>query len=100
MLGGVAIGEDAAGLGAAAVAGVEQYRFLDACQRVEQCGHGQVEVVLVGVAPHQERHGEGEDAVEGVHADLLLGPVVHGAERDDVGVFELAESELGVGLDR
>ena len=41
---------------------------------------------------------EGEDAGLGVDADVVVGPVVHGAERDDVGVFELAEAELGVGL--
>ena len=33
-----------------------------------------------------------------MHADLLVGPVVHGAERHDLGIFELAEPELGVGL--
>jgi len=28
-------------------------------------------------------------------ADVVLSPVVHGAEGDDAGVFELAEGELG-----
>ena len=53
---------------------------------------------MVGVAAHQVGDGQGEHAVEHVHPDLGVGPVVHRAERDHVRVFELAEAELGVGL--
>ena len=60
--------------------------------------HGQVQPALLGVAAHQVRNGEGEHAVEHVHADLGVGPVVHRAKRDHVRVFELAEAEFGVGL--
>src|ERR1039457_3972251 len=31
-------------------------------------------------------------------ADVVLGPVEHRGERDDAGVFELPEGELGFGL--
>src|SRR6266568_8418403 len=41
---------------------------------------------------------QGQDAGEGVHADVVFGPVVHWGERHHVGVFHLAEGELGVGL--
>jgi len=53
---------------------------------------------VVGLAAHQVGDLQGEDAGEGVYADVVIGPVVHGRERDDVGVFELAEAGLGVGL--
>ena len=33
-----------------------------------------------------------------MHADLLLGPVEHGRERDGFGVFKLTESGLHLGL--
>ena len=39
-----------------------------------------------------------EDAVEDVDADLLVGPVVHRAERHHVGVFLLPESGFDFGL--
>jgi hypothetical protein len=41
---------------------------------------------------------QGQDAGEGVDADVVVGRVVHGAEGDHVGVFELAEGEFGLGL--
>src|ERR1019366_2607543 len=49
-----------------------------------------------GLAAHQVGDLQGEDAGEGVYADVVIGPVVHGRERDGVGVFELAEAGLGV----
>ena len=51
-----------------------------------------------GLAPHKLGDLEGEDAGEHVHADVVVGPVLHRGERHDVRVFELAEGELGVGL--
>jgi len=33
-----------------------------------------------------------------VDADVVLGPVMHRAERHDVGVFHLAKGEFGLGL--
>lgn len=43
--------------------------------------------------------GNGERGHAGdVHPDLLVGPVPHRGERDDVRVVELAEATLGVVL--
>ena len=39
-----------------------------------------------------------EDAVEDVDADFGVGPVVHRAEGDDVGVFHLPETRFDLGL--
>ena len=60
--------------------------------------HGQVQSGPFGVAAHQVGDGEGEDAVEDVHADFLFGPVVHRGEGDQVAVFELPEAFFDVGL--
>ena len=51
-----------------------------------------------GVAAHEVGDLEGQHAGEGVDADVVVGPVVHWGEGHQVGVFELAESELGLGL--
>ena len=53
---------------------------------------------MVGLAAHQVGDGQGQDAVEDVYADLLVGPVVHRAEGDEVAVFELPEAGFDVGL--
>ena len=53
---------------------------------------------MLGVAAHEVGDLEGEHAVEGVDFDLVVGPVKHRRERDDVGVFELAEGGFDVGL--
>jgi len=47
---------------------------------------------------HEVGDGQGEYAVEDVDTDLLVGPVVHRAERHHVGVFELPEPGLDFGL--
>src|ERR1035441_6552587 len=88
----------AAGFGPAAGGGVDQHGLLDSCQGVEQGTHRQVQAGVPGCAAHQVCDLQGEHAGEHVDADVRLGPVVHGAEGDDVGVFELAEGELGFGL--
>jgi hypothetical protein len=85
--------------GATFAAGVvQQNGFADAGEVLEQFPDGNAQAGAGGSAAHQVRDGKGEDAVEDVEADLLVGPGLHGAERHDVGVFELTEPELGVGL--
>jgi hypothetical protein len=41
---------------------------------------------------------EGENAGEGVDADVVLGAVAHRGERHHAWVLQLAEGELGLGL--
>ena len=98
LLGGVAVGEHAPGLGPAAGGGVDHDCFLDPGEGVQELADGHAEPGLGGLAAHEVGDGQGKHAVEGVHADLLVGPVEHRAEGDDAGVLELAEAGFGVGL--
>src|SRR5258705_2829313 len=81
------VGEHALGSGAAfGAVVVEQDGFLDAGEFGQEFTHRQVQTGVFGLAAHEVRDGEGKDAVEHVDSDLLVGPVVQGAERHDVGV--------------
>jgi hypothetical protein len=92
LLGGVHVGEQAAGAGASfAAVVVEQDGFADAGEFGEEFAHGQVQAGVFGFAAHQVRDGEGEDAVEDVDADLLVGPVVQRAEGHHVGVWDVTK---------
>ena len=53
---------------------------------------------FVGLAAHKVSDGEGEHEIKHVDPNLGVGPVVHGAERDEVGIFDLAEAEFDFGL--
>ena len=91
LFGGIHVGDHASGSGAAFGAVVEQDGFLDAGEGVEEFADGHVQAGVVGFASHEVGDGEGENAVEDVDVDFGVGPVVHGAERDDVGVFQLPD---------
>ena len=54
----------------------------------------QVVASAVGLEAQQVDQLQGEYVGEGVHGDVVLGPVVHRGERHLVGVFELPESEF------
>ena len=95
LLGGVDLGEHAPGAGPAPFALVEQHGLLDAGEGAEQFPYAHVEPVAVGFADHEPGDGQGEHAVEDVDPDLLVGPVEHGREGHDLGVFHLAEVALG-----
>ena len=100
FLGGLrVVGEEAlcarAALGAIVV---EQDGFLDTAQLVEDLAGGEFDAGVFGLAGHQVGGLQGEDAGERVDADVVIGPVVHGREGHDVGVFELPEGVLDVGL--
>src|SRR6266702_3494529 len=80
LLGGVHVGEHAPSPGAAfAAVVVEQHGFLDAGQLGQQLADRQVQAGVVGLAAQQVGDGQGQHAVEDMDADLLVGPVVHGA---------------------
>ena len=99
FLGGGGVGEHASGAGAAfAAVVVEQDGFADAGEFGEQFAHRHVQSGAVGLAAHEVGDGEGQDAVEDVDADLLVGPVVHRPERDHVWVFLLPEPGFDFGL--
>ena len=91
-LGGVLVGEDSPGAGAALSAGIEEHGFLDAGEAGEELTDAEVDAGLVGLPAHQVGDGQGQDAVEDVDPDFGVGPVEHWGETHDVGVFELAET--------
>ena len=91
-------GEYASGFGPAAGGGVDQHGFADPGELVQEFTYGQVQPVAVGLQAHQVRDLQGEHAGEGVHPDVVLGPVEHRREGDDVGVFHLPEGAFGFGL--
>jgi len=86
------------GAGSPAGGGVEQQGFLDAGEVVEQFADGPSLAGADGLAAHELGDRERGHAVGDVHPDLLVGPVPHRGEGDQVGVFELAEAALGVVL--
>ena len=92
LLGGVGVGEDSPGAGAALGAGVEEHGFLDAGEGGEEFADAEVEAVVVGFPAHEVGDGQGQDAVEDVDPDFGVGPVEHWGEAHDVGVFELPET--------
>ena len=77
---------------------VEQDGLADAGQLAEQFADRHAKPGAGGVKAHEVGDLQGQDAGKDVDADVVLGPVVHRAERDDAGVFHLPEGELGLGL--
>jgi len=68
----------APGFGSAAGGGVDQHGFLDPGELVQELADGVVFPGVVGFAAHEVGDLQGEDAGEGVDADVVFGPVVHG----------------------
>ncbi len=73
LLGGVHIGQHVPGSGPTPRALVEQDGLLDPGQGCQQLPHADGDARLGGLAAQQVRHGQGEHAVEGVHADAAVG---------------------------
>src|SRR5208283_4954884 len=98
VLVGGGVGEHAVGPGPAPVAGVEQDSLADAGQFADQAADGQVQSGAGCAAAHEVGELEGEYAGEDVDADVVLGPVEHGAEGGGAGVFHLPEGGLSLRL--
>jgi hypothetical protein len=65
---------------------------------VQDGRYGQLVAGAVRFEVHQVGQLQGEHAGEGVHDDVVFGPVEHRGERDLVGVFDLPEPELNLWL--
>ena len=82
----------------AARAAVDEHHFFDLRKGFEHLHDAQVNS-LVGEGPAQEGAEEQrQHAVEGVHADLLVGPVMQGAPAHEVGTFHSLERLLNLVL--
>ena len=88
------VGGHAAGLGSSAGRGIDQHGLADPAEGVEEGFDGQVVAGAVGLQSQEVGQLQGQHAGEGVHGDVVLGPVVHRGERDFMGVFELPEAEF------
>ena len=75
LLVGGRVGGDAAGFGASAGGGVDQQGFLDSAEGVQEGFDGQVVAGAVGLEAQQVGQLQGQHAGEGVHGDVVLGPV-------------------------
>ena len=75
---GGGLGEYAAGFGAATGGRIDQDGFLDLAELFEQLADGEVQAGVVGLTAYEVGDLQGEDAGKGVHADVVLGEVVHG----------------------
>lgn len=77
---------------------VQQDGFLDASQFIKQCVGGDRVSGLRGGAGHEVDDLQSQDAGEGMDADVVIGPVMHGREGDYVEVLELSKRVPEVGL--
>ena len=94
VLVGAHVGGHAAGFGSAAGGGVDQHGLADPAEGVEEGFDGQIVAGAVGLQSQEVGQLQGQHAGEGVHGDVVVGPVVHRGERHLVGVFELSEPEF------
>ena len=85
------VGKHPSGFEAAPGGEVDQDGFLDAGEVSEEFAYRQGLTRAGCLASHQVGDGQSEYAGDDVDTDVVVGPVVHGPEGDDVRVFELPE---------
>ena len=72
--------------------------LLDSGEGLQEAGQAQRETVLRRLAVEQAAEDQGEDAIEGMDADLGIGPVEHGLPTEEVGIFHFGKGLLHLGL--
>ena len=77
VLAGAGFGEHPAGFGPAAFGGIDQDGLADAGELGQELADSDVQPGALGLQAQQVRDLQGQDASEGVHADVVLGPVEH-----------------------
>jgi hypothetical protein len=98
LLGRVHFCQHAPGPRASPIALVEQHGLFDFTEGAEQLAHTHVQAGLGRLSTHEPGQRQGEYAVKDVDADLVVGPVEHGVERDDSAILHLAKVRLDVVL--
>ena len=78
VLGGGGRGEHSAGFGTPAGRREDHDGLLDLLEMVEELPDREVQAGLLGLPAHEVRDLQRQDTGEGVHADVVLGPVMHG----------------------
>jgi hypothetical protein len=67
-----------------------QHGLLTIFEGREQFNHAHVESRVLGLSGHKLRDRKTKHPVKDMYANILLGPVAHGAERDDLDTFHLS----------
>src|SRR5665647_3380450 len=98
LLDRVDLGEYPPGPGTAPVSLVEQDGLLDPTQLREQFSDAHGKLGPISLSCHEAGGHQCEHAVKGVDADLLVRPVEHRVEGDNLAVLHLAEVGFDFGL--
>ena len=78
--------------------GVEGDDLTDILEAFNHSADAQGDPRLVQLTAQQAQDHQSQDAIEGMDSEFLVGPVVSGAEGEDLGVFHASESGFDMGL--
>jgi len=78
--------------------GIECDNFADIGEALDHLSDAEVDTRLVQLAAQQTQDHQSQHAIEGMDSELLVRPVVGGAEGEDMGVFHASESSFNMGL--
>ncbi len=77
---------------------IEGDDFADIGEALDHLSDAQMDTCLVQLTAQQAQDHQSQDAIEGMDSELLVRPVVGGAEGEDMGVFHASESRFNMGL--
>ncbi len=72
--------------------------FTDIGKALDHLSDAQVDTRLVQLTAQQAQDHQSQDAIEGMDSELLIRPMVGGAEGQDMGVFHASESRFNMEL--
>ena len=72
--------------------------FADIGEALDHLRDAQMDPCLVQLTAQQAQDHQSQDAIEGMDSELLVRPVVGGAEGEDMGVFHASESRFNMEL--
>ena len=95
----ISFGEDRLGAWGFSFRGsVECDDLADIGEALDHLSDAQVDTPLVQLTAQQAQDHQSQDTIEGMDSELLVRPVVGGAEGEDMGVFHTSESSFNMGL--
>lgn len=77
---------------------IEGDDFADIGETLDHLSDAQVDTSLVQLAAQQTQDHQSQDTIEGMDFELLIRPMVGGAEGQDMGVFHASESRFNMEL--
>ena len=95
----ISFGEDRAGTwGLFFGSGVECDDLADIGEAFDHSGDAQMDPRFLKLTAQQAQNHQSQDAIKGMNFELLVRPVVGGAEGEDMGVFHASEGRFNMGL--